>query len=62
MRKIFETFGSLYEGIITNFIANYSGVILELSRETASKIFKGVIVKRLLTSYKMKEYVINKLK
>lgn len=57
---IYNTFGTLLEGILCNIISDYSTITIK--DQNSGLIAKGIIIKRLLNAFKLKEYVMEKLK
>lgn len=58
-RKLITTFGSLINGIISNTLVARS--LLRINKQNAAVIVKGILTNSLLTSFKLKDYVIKKL-
>jgi hypothetical protein len=57
---MFDSFGSLLEGIVTNFCTSEVRIKLP-SDQRASDIYKGFVIKQLLTGFRIKDFVIQKL-
>jgi len=54
MRKVFNSFETLIRGIIINFLESESGISFKWDEKQSSQIFRGIVVKRLLTGYRIK--------
>ena len=59
-KYLFDYFGTLIDGIVSNVLAQ--GMELNINSQNARFITKGLMVQRLLTTYKLKDYIIKKLK
>lgn len=57
---LYSTFGHLLNGIISSkIVQNYS---IDINQDNAEERVKAVLINRLLTVYKLKNYIISKLK
>lgn len=60
MKKVFENYGSLLEGLIANVLT--AEVRISLKGMDSSHVYKGIMVKQLLAVFRVKNYVQRKLK
>ena len=57
---IYNTFGSLIQGIICNSIANNTSINVNV--KNASFVTKGLLINKLLSTFKLNSYITKKLK
>jgi hypothetical protein len=57
---IYNTFGSLIQGIICNSIASNS--LISVSVENAQFITKGLLINKMLSTFRLNSYITKKLK
>ena len=57
---IYDTFGNLVEGVFCTVVSRFGAITI--NDFNAKNITKGIIVKRLLSTFQLKEYITDKLK
>lgn len=58
-RKLITTFGSLLDGILSNTLLG--NTLLRVNKLNSSIIVKGILTNNLLSTFKLKDYIIKKL-
>ena len=56
---MYNTYGTLIEGVLCTMVADKCAV--RITEDNAGVITKGIIIKRLLTTFRLKEYVMKQL-